>query len=599
MKNIGFSHVDITGGFWKAKQDMLKSTTVNAVYNRFCDTFRFDALKCRPTDKYTPHYFWDSDIAKWIEGVCYLLKKENDPALLKKVEDAIDDIIAGADEHGYFNSYYLVVDRDKRFTNRNHHELYCAGHLMEAAVAHYDATGNDRFLKAMCKYADYIEKVFKIEKSAAFITPGHPEIELALVRLYMATGEKRYFDLAAYFVDEHGKYGEELSETTTFKYNQDDMPLKDRTAMDGHCVRALYLYSACADIAVMRGDDELAKACKRVFDNLIHKRMYITGASGSTAIGEAYTADYHLPNRKAYAETCASYALTLLGNRMFTLEQDAKYADAVERALYNGFLSGVSMDGKAFFYENPLEIDPDGNKAYTAVKRTERFAITQRKEVFSCSCCPPNVIRLLASVGDYFYSCDNETLYVHQYANSSMSCDGMQVEQITDYPKCGSIKLKWNANGRKLALRIPGWCRSFTIDTEYTLRGGYALIEGDSGEVNVTFDMPVTVLRANRKVHADAGRVAVMRGPIVYCAEEVDNGKDVRNLRIDIRSDFTSKESEFLLPTLHTTAYQQPESDTLYSIAEDNWVETPLTLIPYYAFANRGESEMVVWLLEK
>ena len=600
MKNIGFSHVNINCGFWKTKQDMVKNVTVDAVYDRFSDTHRFDALKCKPlTEEYTPHIFWDSDVAKWLEGAAYILQKEKNNALLKKVESAVDDIISNADENGYFNSHFLVTEQEKRFKIRSQHELYCAGHLIEAAIAHRDATGNDRFLKAMCKYADYIEKVFKIEKSAAFITPGHPEIELALVKLYAATGEKRYFELAEYFIDEHGKYSEIVGETTAPKYNQDDMPLKDRTTIDGHSVRALYLYSAAADVAALRGDKELADACKRVFDNLVNKRMYITGASGSTHIGEAYTADYHLPNRTAYAETCASYALALFGKRMFKLDKNSKYADAVERVLYNGFLSGVSMDGKAFFYDNPLEMDPDFNNVYSAAKRSERFASTERKEVFGCSCCPPNIIRLISSIGNYLYSYDDEVLYVHQYVNSVANENGISVEQTTEYPKNGSVKIKFNTNGRKLALRIPGWCRKFDIDCEYVMENGYAVISKGCGTVNIDFDMPATVIRANRRVHDNAGRVAVMRGPIVYCAEGVDNGKDTRNIRIDKNGGFEIKDSEFLLPTIHTTAYQLPESDELYFAAEDTWAEMPLTLIPYYAFANRGTSEMNVWLLEK
>ena len=599
MENIGFSCVNITDGFWKAKQDMLKNATIGSVYNRFKDTFRFDALKCQPTEQYTPHVFWDSDVAKWIEGACYLLEKEDDPELRRIVEESVDNIVINAKENGYFNSHFLVVEPENSFTNRDRHELYCAGNLFEAAVAHYSATGSDRFLKVMCKYADYIEKVFKIDRSAPYFTPGHPEIEIALVRLYQATGEKRYLELAEYFVDEHGKHGEEIAEFTAPPYNQDEMPIKERKTIDGHAVRALYLFCAAADVAALRGDSELADACKRIFDNLVNKRMYITGASGSTHLGEAYTVDYHLPNRTAYAETCASYALMLFGRRMFGIEQASKYADAVERAFYNGFLSGVSLDGKAFFYENPLEVDPEFNNVFPATKRKERYAITQRKEVFGCSCCPPNVVRLLASLGDYLYSYDDSVLYVHQYVNSTMECDGMTVEQVTEYPKNGAVKISFNTNGKKIALRIPGWCRSFKIDCEYELKNGYAVVSGGAGSVNIEFDMPVTPIRANRRVHDNAGRIAFMRGPVVYCAESVDNGKDVRNIRVDIKSVFELKDSEFLLPTLHTTAYQQPESDELYSVAEYNWVETPLTLIPYYAFANRGESEMNVWLLEK
>ncbi len=600
MKNIRFSSVNVTGGFWKVKQDMVKNVTVNAVYDRFEETHRFEALKCKPQE-YTPHIFWDSDVAKWIEGVAYILKKEKNDELIEKIEAAIDDIVSNADENGYFNSHFLVADQDKRFTIRDRHELYCAGHLIEAAIAYYDATGEDRFLKAMCKYADYIEKVFKIEKSAPYITPGHPEIELALVKLYHATGEKRYLSLAEYFVDEHGKdpaEGEYVP-TATSKYNQDDSLIKDRTTIDGHCVRAFYLFSAAADIAYLREDGELAAACKRVFDNFANKRMYITGASGSTHMGEAFTADYHLPNRLAYAETCASYALALFGKRMFKLDHNSKYADAVERVLYNGFLSGVSMDGKSFFYDNPLEKDPDFDNVYASTKRSERFGAPVRKEVFNCSCCPPNIIRLISTIGNYLYSYDDETLYIHHYVNSTTECDSMVIEQITDYPASGNVKLKVNTNGRKLALRVPGWCRKFTINSDYVLKDGYAIISADCEEVEVEFDMPVTPIRANRRVHDNAGRIAIMRGPVVYCAEGVDNGKDVRNIRIDLKGEFKTCDSEFLLPTIHTTAYQLPENDELYFEAEDNWTEMPLTLIPFYAHANRGVSEMNVWLLEK
>lgn len=600
MKNIVYSNVDITDGFWKTKQDMVKNVTVNSVYDRFEETHRFEALKCKPQE-YTPHIFWDSDVAKWIEGAAYILKKEKNDDLAEKVEAAIDDIISNADENGYFNSHFLVADQDMRFKIRDRHELYCAGHLIEAAIAHRDTTGDDRFLKAMCKYADYIEKVFKIEKNASFTTPGHPEIELALVKLYHATGEKRYLSLAEYFVDEHGKdpVEGEFVPTATSKYNQDDSLLKDRTTIDGHCVRAFYLFSAVADIAYLREDGELADACKRVFDNFVNKRMYITGASGSTHMGEAFTEDYHLPNRLAYAETCASYALALFGKRMFKLDHSSKYADAVERVLYNGFLSGVSMDGKSFFYDNPLEKDPDFDNVYASTKRSERFGASLRKEVFNCSCCPPNIIRLISTIGNYLYSYDDETLYVHHYVNSVTECDSMVIEQTTDYPASGSVKLKVNTNGRKLALRVPGWCRKFTIDADYVLENGYAIISADSKEVAVEFDMPVTPVRANRRVHDNAGRIAIMRGPVVYCAEGVDNGKDVRNIRIDLKQKFKTCDSEFLLPTIQTTAYQLPESDELYFVAEDNWTEMPLTLIPFYAHANRGATEMNVWLLEK
>lgn len=263
MQNIGFSDIEITGGYWKTRQEINSEVTLKSVYERFKETHRFDSIKCEWKDgePNMPHIFWDSDVAKWSEGAAYILNSKEDETITEIIENAIDCIIENSDENGYFNSHFLVTDQNNRFCNRECHELYCAGHLIEAAVAYYQATGKDRFLKAMCKYADYIEKVFKIEKSAAFITPGHPELELALMRLYRATGEKRYADLAKYFIDEHGKHAEEriVYEWATEYYNQDDMPIRDRKTAEGHCVRALYLMCGAADVAYEYGDDELKK----------------------------------------------------------------------------------------------------------------------------------------------------------------------------------------------------------------------------------------------------------------------------------------------------------------------------------------------------
>lgn len=604
MKSISFRNTDITDGFWKTKQDMLKNTTVYAVYDRFKDTHRFDALKCawREGQPDIPHIFWDSDVAKWIEGVAYLLEKEDRTDLRTIVEEAIDDIIENADENGYFNSHFLVTEQDKRFTNRGWHELYCAGHLIEAAVAYYKATGEKRFLDAMCRYADYIERVFKIEKSASYTTPGHPELELALVKLWEVTGEKRYLSLAEFFINEHGTNARGDGDTFPWfpnsVYNQDDMPLKDRTTIDGHSVRALYLYSGAADVARLCSDGELADACERIFENTVNKRMYITGGVGSTHCGEAFTADYDLPNRTAYTETCAAIALVYFASRMQLLKPDSKYADCIERVLYNGFLSGISMDGRSFFYENPLEIDPAFNEIHSTFRK-ERFPITQRKEVFDCSCCPPNIVRFIPSVADYMYGYDDSTLYIHQYMNSNTVCEDMTISQTTDYPASGSIKISCHSRGRRIALRIPAWCRSFSIDKAYTLENGYAVISADAAEINIELDMPVTALRANPRVHENAGRVAVTRGPVVYCAEGVDNGSHIKSIRVDTKGEFSLEPSELLLPSLYTVGYIPKESDTLYGFADDELEESPLTLIPYYAFANRGTTEMQVWLLEK
>lgn len=602
MEHIDFSHTRITGGFWAARQETNRSATLWAVYHRFQETKRFEALKCDIRNGKSD-IFWDSDVAKWMEGAAYLLNDGEDEQITAAIESAIDCIIENSDPNGYFNSHYLVTEQDQRFQHRSCHELYCAGHLFEAAIAYYEITGRDRFLKAMRRFADYIERVFKTEKSAAFITPGHPEIELALMRLAKITGETRYAELAKYFIDEHGKHPEEgnfYPKWFNEYYNQDEMPLRDRSTAEGHCVRALYLLCGAADVALAYGDDALRRACERCFDNIVQKRMYLTGGVGSSHIGETFTIDYDLPNRTAYTETCAAIALAMFANRMLGFGADSKYADIVERALYNGVMSGVSMDGQAFFYENPLEIDPDFNHVNVSSLEKERFPITQRVAVFSCSCCPPNLLRFIASIAGYLYTADEDTVYVHQYMNSQTSAGDIEIAQEIAYPENGRVRIICNAQKKRVALRIPGWCRSFRLSAPYEIRNGYAYIElHGRTEIELELDMPVRVIAANRRVHADAGRVAVMRGPVVYCAEGVDNGPDLRSVALDLNAAFEAVPGPFLLPNLKTVAWRPKATDALYYEAGEDYEAVPLTLIPYYAFANRGETEMQVWLLRK
>ena len=611
MKNIDHSAVRIRSGFWRQKQDLARSVTARAVYDRFAETGRFAALKCRwkPGDELEPHIFWDSDVAKWIEGVAYMLQEGPAPELYALARAAIDDILASQEkETGYYNCYYLTHPERTRFTNRDNHELYCFGHLTEGAVAWYAATGERDFMDAMARYADYVEKRFRIERSAAYVTPGHPELELALVRLAKATGERRYMELAKFFIDQHGTNPEEgfsrCCPWSNDTYNMDEMPLRKRTTIDGHCVRAFYLLSAVADIAEEYGDKELADAARRCFENATEKRMYITGGFGSTHVGEAFSGDYDLPNRIAYNETCASIAMAFFALRMQKLETDSRYADVIERVLYNGALSGFSLDGKAFFYENPLEIDPDFNEVFPATKNPPRFPITQRLEVFTCSCCPPNVVRLLPAVADYAYGYADGTVYVHQYMDSTAAFDGATLDVTTGYPADGVIRIK--ADGaNKLALRIPGWCRSFTLNAPYVMENGYAVTE--AAEVILTLDMPVTVMAACTRVHADAGRVAVMRGPVVYCMEGVDNNKEIFDLRLAADAVFEEEdagvcfaENAPCVPVLKTTVTRRIVPAGLYcAAAEVRTEEVPARFIPYFAFANRGATEMLVWVPEK
>lgn len=604
MNNIEFSDVKITGGYWKARQDINRSVTLKAVYDRFNETGRFEALKCdlRDGDTNIPHIFWDSDVAKWIEGASYILHSEKNDQAVEIIENAIDLIIKNSDENGYFNSHFLVAEKENRFRLRECHELYCAGHLIEAAVAYYELTGKDRFLNAVKKYADYIERAFKIDNTAAFITPGHPEIELALVRLYKATGEKRYIELAKYFIDKRGNCDEPgiYTDWANEYYSQDEIPVRERKTAEGHCVRALYLMCAAADIAYIYKDNDLKTACERFFDSIVNKRMYITGGVGSSNIGESFTIDYDLPNRTAYAETCAAISLAMFAERMLKFGADSRYSDIIERTMYNGIMSGISLDGKSFFYENPLEIDPDFNNINTSTKVKERFPITQRVEVFDCSCCPPNIMRFAASISGLIYGFDDNTVYINQYINSEGDVNGIKISQKTDYPNNGKITVRCNSNKKQIAFRIPCWCKSFNINKKYSIKNGYAYVDLDSEEnIELELDMPVRIISANRRIHSDAGRIAVMRGPVVYCAEGIDNGADIKSIALPAESVFELAESEFLLPILKTEAYRPFENDSLYYEAVDDYEKIPLTLIPYYAFANRGESEMQVWLLRK
>lgn len=603
-RSVSFAHVDISSGFWKHRQELNRRTTIYTVMNRFAETGRFEALNCgwREGDPNRPHIFWDSDVAKWMESVAYIIEKTPMPDLEAAVEGMIDSIEANQCADGYFNSYFTAIEPAKRWTERAWHELYCAGHLIEAAVAWKNATGRDRFLNIMRRYADYIDLVFRIEGSAKFVTPGHQEIELALVKLYHATGEKRYLDLSAFFIDNRGRNDKDAAADrwSQGRQAQDHAPCAEQTTAEGHAVRAAYMYSAMADIARERGDEALLKACKTIFDSIANRRMYITAGVGSTHCGEAYTHDYNLPNQTAYTETCASIALAYFAQRMLVLEPDAKYADVIERVLYNGFLAGTSLDGKRFFYTNPMEIEVAARTPY-AVSEHEWLPEIKRVEVFSCSCCPPNITRFVASVGDFIYTEDDEHIYLHQYIASRAKVGSAKIEIDTNYPIDGAVCIKTSGlNGRKLCVRIPQWCRSFKVNCAYTLEKGYAVIgAADASNVKLTLDMPVTLMEANPNVAADAGKVAVMRGPVVYCIEAKDNGERLFDCLIDANPAAVLEDSaDYLMPVIRAKGWQRPapEGDWLYRPFTGELEEKTLTLIPYYAFSNRGESDMRVWL---
>lgn len=601
-------------------------------------TFRgFEALPEDPKkleDKFYGFVFQDSDFSKWIEAVAYSLAQHPDEDLEKTADEAIDIVCAAQLENGYLDTYYIINGMDKSFSNlRDHHELYCFGHLAEGAAAYYQATGKDKLLKAAMGFADYIASYFGPEEGKCKGYPGHEIAEMALVRLYEVTGEKKYLDLSRFFVDERGKkpyyYDKEHGQKPAgegelrYHYHQAHLPVRKQSEAFGHAVRAVYLYSGMADVARMTGDEELFRACERLWEDITARKMYITGGIGGTHIGEAFSYPYDLPNDTAYAETCAAIGLVFFARRMLEIKPHGKYGDVMERALYNGVLSGMAMDGKSFFYVNPLEAVPEA-----CHKDERKFHVKPvRQKWFGCACCPPNIARLLSSVSAYAYTENEDTLFVHLYMGSvlekTVGEHRADIRVEADFPWEGTVRAQIRteeAFSFKLALRIPGWCRNYSIkvngeepdrkELQGAVRDGYLYLERiwqDGDRVELFFPMTVKKFKANPRVRENIGRAAFMRGPLCYCMEEADNGKDLHLLRIqDLPEEagslciggnslpvlkagggkLTVKETGELYPEAGEGAYQE---------SYEPW---EITLIPYFAWANRGEGEMQVWIRE-
>ena len=621
LTQIELKDVKIIGGYFNEKQKMNRQVTIPATYRQFYNTGRIDAfkLKWRSGQDNQPHIFWDSDVAKWIEGAAYTLVHKRDENLESLIDSIVEDLVGGQTPEGYFNSYYQTVELANRFTNRNNHELYCAGHLIEGAVAYKKATGKDAFLNAMCRYADYIYHVFTDEKrDKNFVTPGHEEIELALVKLYHETKNKKYLDLSKFFIDKRGTLDGEkqtFANWASSNYAQDHLPVVEQATAEGHAVRCLYMFSGAADIAREACDEKLKKACETVFGNIINKRMYVTGGIGGNYSGEAFSYDYDLPNELAYTETCASIAMIFFCERMYLLTGDKKYIDIIELQLYNSVLSGISLHGDRFFYCNPLEVHPERRDYFTKIKNSQFAPEYERPEYFGCSCCPPNVIRLISSLGQYMYHVDEENnkIYVNLYNTSEFDYNGVKITQKTDYPRDGKVNIKISADRPvSIYLRKPGWCKHIKYadsqPCEFTEAGGAPYIEiqiNKSGEYNLSleFDMPVIELYAHPKVHYCAGRVAVKRGPVVYCAEGADNGEYLKSVIISSNPGYKCEQSQIdgnnIIKITCDCEIIRESSDILYSEKPFKKEEKRLALIPYAAWANRGRNEMLVWFLKE
>jgi len=627
---VGVDEVAVDDAFWSPWIDRNRDVTVEYQYEQLEESGTLENFRRAADGKsggFQGMWFQDTDAYKWIEAASYELAKADDPDLRERVDEVID-LVAGAQEaSGYLDTYFQLVEPGNEWTNLNiMHELYCAGHLIEAAVAHFEATGDRSLLDVAVDFADHVDEVFGDEIDGV---PGHEGIELALVRLFRVTGEERYLDRAQYFVDLRGhddRLAWELANSEEIggaswddgalvpaegggslfldedgeyvgTYAQAQAPVREQEAVEGHSVRAMYLYAGVADLVAERGDEELRAALDRLWANMTEKRTYVTGGIGSAHGHEGFTEDYDLPNESAYAETCAAVGSVFWTQRLFELEPDPAYADLIERTLYNGFLAGVGMDGEAFFYVNPLASDGDHH----------------RSGWFTCACCPPNAARLFASLGQYCYSTTGDELYVTQYVGSNLSTtvDGTAVELDLEsaLPWDGEVAVDVDADGAvPVNLRIPEWAAeaTVTVDGEDVSHDGTGFVrverEWDGQRVELTFEMEAELVAAHPAVEADAGRVAVRRGPLVYCAEAVDNERPLHDYALDDDATVrTAGEADALdgatvLEAEATVSDRDGWEGKLYRPVEDTErEETDLELVPYYAWDNRDPGAMAVW----
>lgn len=614
-------------GFIGKYQALIKETVIPYQYEVMCDclpdkekshvvkNFINASRVLKGEDKDDGFYgmvFQDSDAAKWLEAVAYSLAIFPDKSLEDTADRLIDIICDAQDEDGYLNTYYTIKDKDKRWTNLlEGHELYCSGHMIEAAVAYYEATGKSKLLRAMEKNAQHIYDVFITKGHEGY--PGHPEIELALIRLYEATENEKYLQLAKHFIDIRGvdpHYYEKERQGRSWtvwngdgknhEYQQSHAPVREQRDAVGHSVRAVYLYSAMAALSAKTNDIELKKACDSLYHSIVDRRMYVTGGIGSTVHGEAFTVDYDLPGDTAYAETCASIGLMFFMSRLLQNDLKGEYADIMERAFYNTVLAGMALDGKSFFYVNPLEVVPGiSGKAVT-----HRHALPKRPGWYACACCPPNAARLISSFGKYAYGEDESTAYCHMFSAGEVTFqNGMKIKCETAYPY--SFTVKYNIiKGGSIAIRIPQWSdsSSFTLCGRVHEKGrgnGYAYFAAEDGaEIILQLDDKAKFIYPSAKAPALSGLVAVERGPLVYCFEGKDNEGEVLSLSLDDKGSVTANWSDSLGGTAVLTLMgkRQEKSSTLYTHTRPKEVDVSVKAIPYYLWGNRGENEMRVWL---
>lgn len=625
MKAIPFTDVTISDRFWSPRQTTNSEKTIPHELKQCRTTGRisnFAKAAGIEAGNFEGIFFNDSDVHKLVEAASYTLQTHPNPTWEAELDEVIDTIARSQQPDGYLNSYFTLVEPEKKWQNLGMmHELYCAGHLFEAGVAHYQATGKQKLLDVACRFADLIDNTFGEGKRAGL--PGHQGIELALVKLARVTGEARYMSLSEYFVTTRGQrpsvFEKELENpdlpgglgayqhhyTRDGKYegtySQDHLPMHKQTECVGHAVRAMYLYAGAADIAAETSDGNITNALDALWQN-VEKRLYVTGGVGPSGHNEGFTQDYELPNFSAYAETCASVGLIFWAHRMFLLKGESRYVDVLETALYNGALSGVSLEGTDFFYQNPL------------ASRGGRH----RHAWFGCACCPPNIARLLGSLGQYIYAQTENDLWINLYvggtASATVSDVQVKLTQETDYPWSGDIKIAVNPEKPakfKLNMRIPEWCSDFDVNINGTTfsvntnENGYLSIEREwqtNDTVELNLDMPIVRVYAHPYVRENLGRSALRRGPLVYCFEDIDNPDGTfETLSLTDNASVEAVYDSDLLGGITLirgsgTVYDTADWENNLYLSELNIKQTNVTAIPYYAWCNREPGQMAVWV---
>ena len=624
IREIPLNKVRITDAFWSPRQRLMTDVTIpymekilrdevpGAEKSHAISNFRMAAGE--ESGEFYGMVFQDSDVAKWLEAAAYSLALKPDKELEARVDDVVALIGRCQQEDGYLNTYFTVREPENRWANLLEcHVLYCAGHMIEAGVALHEAVGKDELLHICIRLADHIcDRFMQVEG-----IPGHQEIEIGLMRLYHTTGDVKYRDIALRFLDLRGQdpqwfekhtprhpgihYGgyDIVAEDTA--YNQSDVPVREQTVARGHAVRQLYMLTAMADAAADTGDAAMIAACDRVFDNITQKQMYVTGAVGSTPHHEAFTVDYDLPSDRCYGETCASVAMTFFAHNMLSVKPDGRYADLMELELYNAALAGMSQDGKRFFYVNPLTVDT----RVSGVVPGYEHVLPQRPAWHACACCPPNLARLVASLGKYLWSEDDDTVYSHLFIGGDVQTRHGHIGMTSGYPWEGKAEYTMHDGGRfALAIHVPQHAQKLRIQingesASCITDDGYCYIQREwqpGDRVSVTFDMPVRRIHADPRVRDAAGKVALARGPLVYCVEGADHEVALSAIVLPSSADIRTSAEEMV--TLHAEGIAQCASDRLYSVDSVRAIPVSIRAIPYFAWGNRAPGDMQVWIRE-